>query len=129
MREFHIITQIWRFTCLACQHTWQDTFEERHADNGHGRDAVTWHHAGAASTPPHSDPYCPSCQSLHVKTLPVGIRPSTAQTPPVPEQRPGSQGREPAEPASPPKTTAGPNPHTRRQITDTLSRAGTAGAQ
>jgi carbonic anhydrase len=106
MREFHMITRIWTFTCLSCRHTWQGIFEECHGDDGHVGDAVTWRHAGFPTTPPHSDPCCPGCLSLQVNALPGGIRPSTGLIPQEPEQQANPAGHRPAEPASPVTFTA-----------------------
>ncbi len=69
MREPHVLTQIWPFTCLSCQHDWEGEYEAWHADDG---DVVTWRHRGAVSMPPWIDPSCPVCFSLRVKAAPPG---------------------------------------------------------
>ncbi len=86
MNDPHIIPQTWPFTCLTCQHAWEDRYEAWHADDGHGRQAVTWRHEGAASMPPWIDPLCPACSSPRVKALPPGTRPVDGEHPVVPRQ-------------------------------------------
>ena len=68
MAEPHVLTQIWPFTCLCCEHAWEGVYEAWHA----GGDAVTWRHRGAVSMAPWIDPSCPVCSSLRVKAAPPG---------------------------------------------------------
>ena len=52
MREIQTISEIWEFFCLRCLRTWQDLYEARHSDDGHGGDTVVWRRGGLPSPPP-----------------------------------------------------------------------------
>ncbi|MFI6390288.1 hypothetical protein ACIBHY_08985 [Nonomuraea sp. NPDC050547] len=71
MRETDVFSEIWTFFCQRCSHVWQDEYEARHLDDGHGGDAVAWRHHGVHSMPPWAHATCVSCDGVMVTVLPA----------------------------------------------------------
>ncbi|GAA1550599.1 hypothetical protein GCM10009678_36890 [Actinomadura kijaniata] len=78
--------EVWIYECLRCGATWEEGFDVRHVDDGHGGEAVAYAHGGHPCTTPWTDHPCCECHSGNVKAFSAPWRKSGR----VPEQRPDS---------------------------------------
>lgn len=83
MREPVVSREVWRYECLSCLYEWQESYEVWHVADGHGGDAVGYHHDGQSSTSPWTELMCPTCHGCSVKTFPA----TTIVRRPVPQAR------------------------------------------
>jgi hypothetical protein len=83
MHESMISHETWKYECLGCLHEWQKEFEVGRSSDGHGGEAVVYHHLSQRCTCPWAEPVCPSCGGYDVKILPTGWN----VVAPIPRQR------------------------------------------
>jgi hypothetical protein len=85
MHEPTIVLEVWTYRCATCQHVWDVAYEEWHAGDGHGGDAVHYRRRGQRCVSPWSEPECENCGGYAVKPLPSPtIAHPVRQEPPVP---------------------------------------------
>ncbi|MBT2213832.1 MULTISPECIES: hypothetical protein [Actinomadura] len=61
--------EMWVYECLACMTSWDEQFEVRHYDDGHGGEAAVYERGGQRCTTPWTDHVCPNCQSQNIKVF------------------------------------------------------------
>lgn len=69
MREMWTSHESWVYQCCRCSATWQEDYDVRHVDDGHGREASIYRQAGQQITPPWYDHECPRCHSANVRAF------------------------------------------------------------
>ena len=85
MHEPTIVPEVWTYRCAGCQYVWDVVYEEWHAADGHGGDAVTYRRSGQQCVTPWTEVACVRCGRYAVTPLPspTTVRP----VPPVPAPR------------------------------------------
>jgi hypothetical protein len=69
MHDMWTAHEVWVYQCNRCLYTWDEEYDARHVDDGHGGEAVVYQHDGRPCMSPWCDRLCPRCGSQNVKTL------------------------------------------------------------
>jgi hypothetical protein len=74
----------WLYNCAHCMTVWQEDYEVRCNDDGHGHESVIYFRDGQRCVTPWVDHSCPTCKSCAVKSRPA---PWSTKPVEVPSQR------------------------------------------